>query len=967
MSVTIAAGIPTPDTAKDLMDTLLQAGIDIVAFKPGSLDAILQVVEIAKLNPDMNIILQWTGGRAGGHHSFEDMHQPLLDGYASIRSCSNVVLAVGSGFGDAQDSLPYLTGTWSQKYKRPLMPCDAILVASRVMVAQEAATADAVKALIVACPGVTDEKEWEQSYDGVAGGIMTVTSELGEPIHKVANRGMQCWLDFDRAYFSLPVAEREAAVLKDKPKIIKRLNADFQKPYFGKRMADGSTCDLEDMTYLDVATRMVEIMFVKDETPTRWLDPTFKTRLFSFLQRAEQRLGGAKSASWTIEPLVQSATQLDTNPMSVLFEMCKAYPDLSSALIASEDVDFFLELCRTGGKPVNFIPVVDKDFVTWFKKDSLWYSEDLAGAPDRDADRVCILHGPVAAKYSTLVNEPVKDIMDAIANGHLEHFIKDGNVSSSQHRIEMLSLSASSTTTTTTAAAATAVAAAALTITSSAALEWNVPDDAVLPTVEAWFSLLAEGRDDWFSAFLTHTTIVDGKRYVANPMRRLLRPRRGQRVVITQATTTTTTTSEQQQHRLVTESVKLFKTQRQDDADCVVQVTMDAATSTIRVVMFEERPATAEWPGARVPLVMAYTYAPEKAPFAIYQCAGVTDRVKDWYSLLWLESSNPKQEEEEADWKSTQINDLFHGDFQVCQADIDAYNRAIQTPRKDTQAPLDFATVASWRPLIRSLFPSEIAGDLLQLVHLTHDYRLLGADPHSRRPLADGDLTRTRGKVTAVMNVGSGKEITSVATLFRVASSEKTAKEEEEPYCEVTSTFLIRGQYSDWDNVFRKRDERWTLTLSTDLNLRTLQSKPWFKEDHDASLVVGDKLAFQLDMVEKYASANVMSSVTVRGTVFRLKANADPQPVGIVEYSDTDVRFNPVLAFCRRWQEELMAKNDDADNAHDHMLPDNGYLMLEEPVFIQAPTDATEYAVASRDLNPIHRCTYAAELAGLPG
>jgi fatty acid synthase subunit beta len=936
VSVTIAAGIPTPDTAKELMEQLLRAGINIVAFKPGSLNAIMQVVEIAKLNPDMNIILQWTGGRAGGHHSFEDMHQPLLEGYGSIRSCDNIVLAVGSGFGDAKDSLVYMTGEWSKKYKRPSMPCDAILIASRVMVAKEAATEDDVKKLIVACAGVVDEKEWEQSYDGVAGGILTVTSELGEPIHKVANRGMQCWLDFDRAYFSLPVADREAAILKDKQKIIQRLNADFQKPYFGK-LTDGSVCDLDDMSYLEVATRMVDIMYVNDETPARWLHPTFKTRLYSFLQRTEQRLGGHDSKSAMIEPLVKSASQLSTNPMSVIYDMCKAYPDLSSALIASEDVDFFMELCRTGGKPVNFIPIVDKSFITWFKKDSLWYSEDLAGVPERDADRVCILHGPVAAKYSNIVNEPVKDIMDSIANGHLEHFAKDSSGLPEVSVLSMAPLAADSGT----------VSSAYLTKEGATLIEFTLPEagsDSPLPTTEAWFSDLTKGRDDWFAAFLRNHPIVDGKMYAKNPIERLMRPREGQRVEIATASTSAAAS---------TESVKLFKAQA--DTDCVVQLTMEAATSTICVSMFEDRPATADWPRARVPLEMLYRYSPETAPYSIYQCPGVPERVKDWYSQIWLDASP------DVDWQSTKIDDVFHGDFKVTQADIDDYNRAIKTPKKQTAAPLDFATVASWRPLIRSLFPSEIAGDLLQLVHLKHNYRLLGADPSSRRPLADGDLVRTRGKVTSILNVDSGKEITSVAKLSRVGDAA-----EEEPYCEVASKFLIRGQYNDWENTFTKRQETLTLVVPTDLNLRTLRSKSWFVATAGADVQVGDKLVFQLDVVETHASAKVLSSAKVSGSVTRVKANSSPESIASVAYSDSELFFNPVMEYFERWQDELKASNDDAFN-EDQMLEENGYLMLDEPVFVQAPVDATEYAVASRDLNPIHRCTYAAELASLPG
>ena len=73
--------------------------------------------------------------------------------------------------------------------------------------------------------------------------------------------------------------------------------------------------------------------------------------------------------------------------------------------MADEDVAFFLDLCKDlrNGKPVNFVPVIDSDLDFWFKKDSLWCSEDLDAVPGRDAGRVCILQGPVAVKYSTKV------------------------------------------------------------------------------------------------------------------------------------------------------------------------------------------------------------------------------------------------------------------------------------------------------------------------------------------------------------------------------------------------------------------------------------------------------------------------------------------------------------------------------------------------------------------------------------
>ena len=155
----IAAGIPSIEKATEILGGLQQSGIKHVSFKPGSIDGIRQVINIASANPDFPIILQWTGGRAGGHHSCEDFHQPILTTYASIRQQPNIYLVAGSGFGGAEDVWPYLTGEWSREmYDVQPMPFDGFLFASRVMVAKEAHTSSSVKDLIVAASGVDDAK-----------------------------------------------------------------------------------------------------------------------------------------------------------------------------------------------------------------------------------------------------------------------------------------------------------------------------------------------------------------------------------------------------------------------------------------------------------------------------------------------------------------------------------------------------------------------------------------------------------------------------------------------------------------------------------------------------------------------------------------------------------------------------------------------------------------------------------------
>ena len=230
--LTIAAGVPAPDKAAEICEQMLDAGINKLGFKPGTIAAITQVVDLASRNPKMNIILQWTGGRAGGHHSSEDQHVPLLQTYALIRTQPNIILVVGGGIGDAESAAPYLTGSWSLPFFKPPMPVDGVLFGSRLMVAVEAPTAPVVKDLIVSTVGVTNEKEWEQSFTHSAGGVVTVNSELGEPIHKLMTRGIAFWKEMDEKYFTIQNKEQmKAALLKNKNYIIQRLNDDFQKPY----------------------------------------------------------------------------------------------------------------------------------------------------------------------------------------------------------------------------------------------------------------------------------------------------------------------------------------------------------------------------------------------------------------------------------------------------------------------------------------------------------------------------------------------------------------------------------------------------------------------------------------------------------------------------------------------------------------------------------------------------------------
>ncbi len=316
----VAAGIPTTEKAAEIINGLKSVGIRHVAFKPGSVDGIRQVVNIAVANPDFAIIMQWTGGRAGGHHSYEDFHQPILATYSSIRRHDNIALVAGSGFGGSDDTWPYLTGDWSKQFGVEPMPFDGFLFASRVMVAKEAHTSPSVKDLIVAAAGV-DDSQWEGTYVKDTGGIITVRSELGEPIHKVNNRALRLWKEYDDTVFKLPREKRGSWLQEHRAEVIQRLNADYFKPWFPAKKDGRVVEDLGDLTYEETVLRLV--------------------RLISSLDK----------------------------PSVFVTSFFEKYPLAKEQLLAHEDKSYFLNIAqRSGQKPAPFIPILDNNFEVWFKK-----------------------------------------------------------------------------------------------------------------------------------------------------------------------------------------------------------------------------------------------------------------------------------------------------------------------------------------------------------------------------------------------------------------------------------------------------------------------------------------------------------------------------------------------------------------------------------------------------------------------
>ncbi|KAJ5275799.1 hypothetical protein N7524_001952 [Penicillium chrysogenum] len=911
--LTIGAGVPSIEVANEYIETL---GIKHIAFKPGSVDAIQQVINVAKANPKFPIILQWTGGRGGGHHSFEDFHQPILQMYSRIRKQDNIVLVAGSGFGGSEDTYPYLSGKWSAKYGYPPMPFDGCLFGSRMMIAKEAHTSYNAKKAIADAPGV-DDAEWEKTYQKATGGVITVLSEMGEPIHKLATRGVLFWQEMDQKIFKLDKAKRVPELKKQRNYIIKKLNDDFHKVWFGRNAA-GETVDLEDMTYAEVVRRMVDLMYIKHES--RWIDPSLKRLTGDFIRRVEERFTTAQGQA----SLLQSYSDIDT-PYPAVDNILSAYPEAANQLINAQDVQHFLLLCqKRGQKPVPFVPVLDENFEFFFKKDSLWQSEDLEAVVDQDVGRTCILQGPMAARFSNVIDEPVKDILDGVHQGHIAGLLRDvyGGDSTKIPVIEYFGGQLMSTT--------DSDSDGLIISEEPSKTSFRLSSTAALPDLDRWLGLLAGNVYSWRHALFLADVYVQGHRFQTNPMKRIVAPTAGMYVEVSNPNDPAKTVISVREPY---QSGKLVKT---------VEAKINEK-GQISLSLFEGR--TAE--NGVVPLNFLFTYHPETGYAPIREVMGDrNDRIKEFYYRVWFGNKDvPFDTPTTATFSGGQktitaqdVADFVHAVGNTGEAFVDR-------PGKEVFAPMDFAIVAGWQAITKPIFPRTIDGDLLKLVHLSNGFKMVpGA-----QPLKVGDVLDTTAQINSVINQDSGKMVEVCGTI----------KRENKAIMHVTSQFLYRGAYTDYENTFQRKDEvPIQVHLATSRDVAILRSKEWFRMDDAEIELLGQTLTFRLQSLIRFKNATVFSNVQTVGQVLLELPTKEVIQVASVEYEAGDSHGNPVVDYLQRNGTSI-----EQPVYFENPIPLSGKTALE----LRAPASNETYARVSGDYNPIHVSRVFSSYANLPG
>ncbi|KIA75623.1 fatty acid synthase beta subunit [Aspergillus ustus] len=897
--LTIGAGIPSPEVVQEWIVSL---GLAHIWFKPGSVDAIDRVLSIARQHPRFPIGLQWTGGRAGGHHSCEDVHQPIIERYSRIRECDNVVLIAGSGLGCAEDTWPYLIGSWSEALGLPAMPFDGVLLGSRMMVAREAKTSLPAKELIVGAAGIEDDgtAEWTRSEQREVGGVISVISEMGQPMHVLATRGMRLWHEFDRKFFSIRDTDRLRTELRqNRDDIINRLNRDYARPWFAM-IDSGEAVEIEDMTYGQVLRRLSQLTYVQHLK--RWIHASYCVLVHDFLYIAQARFG--------------SGFQSSDDPTEMQIAFNAAYGAKVDEVLHPEDVAFLLALFRRPGqKPVPFIPRLDSQFETWFKKDSLWQSEDIDAVPDQDVQRICIIQGPVAARHSTACDEPAKLILDRICHRHLEILRQQGDDDDSltcpnpDQRSPILP---------------------GVRISQDGSVRRYQLLGPALPSPEA----LAEhvvGDCAWARAALINPYVVLGQSHIRNPIRDAFQPEAADivEVQIADGRVHEITLYHSGHDREIRAALELFQ---HDNAIISVALLDRVGKSITGTGLSLEFKCRVE---GRCLCICSKEYL---------------KRVRQLYTGLW--SGDPK-----SGISASGMNSEFTGEQMAIENDNVRDFLAVvrQTgPAKcrdwDAQGrivPLDYAVVIAWTALTKPVLLPDLDGDPLQLLHQSISIRRVSG----ARPLHVGDTVQTSSRITERTIDRTGQRVEVTAGIYR----------ERQPVVQIRTVFVIQRRPQNVSGPqFRSVDEpEMTVHISSPLLLQVILSRKWLSLEEPHRDLLGKTIAFRLATQTGYDQSGAPNSLQVAGSVVLVpdhgSSNHSPgKTIGRVYLEDRGCRVNPVMDFLNRQGAPRQSRQS---------LQNPGWTG-DSVISFAAPSSSELYASVSHDTNPIHTCPLFSRFAG---
>jgi fatty acid synthase subunit alpha, fungi type len=283
---------------------------------------------------------------------------------------------------------------------------------------------------------------------------------------------------------------------------------------------------------------------------------------------------------------------------------------------------------------------------------------------------VCILQGPVAARHSKLKDEPIKDLLGNINSTLIDRLMtrQYGGDMTKVPTIDYLSAEPVPSTTTSSQR--------------SSAVEHSVGED--VPEANFWLETLAGSKLSWLRAFLTSPIIVRGASYIDSPVRRILAPRRGQKIHIEFEGDAPTSLVVYGAARSYGMHKTTFK---------AIEVKYCPRDRRIDLTMFEDRCDVS------VPLQLQFKYEPSMGYAPIHEATeGRNRRIKEFYWKLWYG--------DDAELPEIDINETFVLPEVTINAEaIETFCAVVGNMdqnfkiarNSEVQAPMDFAIVIGWQ------------------------------------------------------------------------------------------------------------------------------------------------------------------------------------------------------------------------------------------------------------------------------
>ncbi len=625
--------------------------------------------------------------------------------------------------------------------------------------------------------------------------------------------------------------------------------------------------------------------------------------------------------------------------------------------------------------------------------------------------RVVILQGPLAVKHSRKVNEPIADVLNGIHDTWVS-FLQ--GTESHLHTAEYLSTPVPEAILSAFPNLARNLKIELLeklqkdeksqSVKSAQLISVTLPSEKKnLPEPEVWFEWLSGGQNSWWRALLTSPHIVQGKKYVDNAFKRLLNPSVNQKYHI--KSLSERWGEEVVEVVLFDEAITAISEELQNQP--IVKIRRNnPGSSEFSVEVYHPCPTFSPTSADKasgplwkmVPLTLRYLYTPVRAYASISQIMpGRNEEVKRFYSQLWF---GDKFEQLESDLsKEEPLSAKFSNIFTLKRHHIENFSAAIGREinshnGEKLQAPVDFAIVASWESVIKSLFLKQVDGNLLQLVHLSNGFKLLPSCPSF---FTEGDVIETTLEIVEMKKIFSGLRIGVVGQMAVKNSANP-------PFLEIRSEFLFRGNEFDLLDAkdkaaappafFEKRKDVFMVTLSSKEDLAIIQSKPWIQWNSvqlKDGLKLGDRIVLKFESQEfivrkQPTSAKTKPSdsleeeeqpetknIAVHGAVYKLNGPSSFVPtvadlessnlaelfntVGSISYEKQGVSDNVVRSFVQRFGNPLEPSI---------FFANGGYQLLGVADQIVVPSESLSYALSSGDLNPIHTNKYFTVFGELP-